>query len=93
MLLTLMEGVPIMANATLQEDIEQVRRTKGVIESATLVINGFAARVDAAIAQAMANGATAEELAPLSQVVDETEAAAGTLAAAVAANPGPVTPA
>jgi hypothetical protein len=79
-------GTP-MANATLAEDIEQVRRTKGVIESATLVINGFAARVDAAIQQALANGATAEELAPLSAVVDETEAAANTLAAAVAANP------
>lgn len=81
-----------MPSATLQEDIEQVRRTKGVIESATVLILGFAARVDAAIAQAMANGATAEELAPLSQVVDETEAAANQLAAAVAQNPGPPGP-
>lgn len=81
-----------MANATLAEDIEQVRRTKGVIESATVVILGFAARVDAAIAQALANGATEAELAPLSAVVDETEAAANALAAAVAANPGTPAP-
>lgn len=76
-----------MANATLQEDIEQVRRTNGVLQSALVWIQGNGARIQAAIELALANGATAEELAPLSAIVDETEAKANEVAAAIAANP------
>lgn len=61
----------------------------GAMASATLLINGIAARVQAAIAAAIANGATAEELAPVQGEVDALTASTAALAAAVAANPGP----
>jgi hypothetical protein len=82
-----------MANATLAEDIEQVKRTRGVLDSTLLFIQGEAARLEAAIAKAMENGATAAELAPLSQEVDAMEAQAQAIGAAIATNPGPVPPA
>lgn len=64
-----------------------VEKTKGVMESATTTINGIAARVQAAVNAAMANGATAEQLAPVQAEVDALNASSDTLAAAVAANP------
>jgi hypothetical protein len=74
-----------MANATLAEDLEQVRRTHGVLQSALLFIQGETARLQAAIDAALVNGATAEELAPLSAEVDAMEAKANEVAAAIAA--------
>lgn len=78
-----------MPNATLAEDIEQVKRVRGVLASTKLFIEGEAARLQAAIAQALANGATAEELAPLSAEVDAMEAQANEIAAAINTNPTP----
>jgi hypothetical protein len=78
-----------MANATLQEDIEQVKRVRGVLASTKLFIEGEAARLQAAIAQALANGATEAELAPLSAEVDAMEAQANEIAAAINTNPTP----
>ncbi|HJQ66356.1 MAG TPA: hypothetical protein VJ816_08265 [Gemmatimonadales bacterium] len=78
-----------MPNATLAEDIEQVKRVRGVLQSAKLFIEGEAARLQAAIDQALANGATAEELAPLSAEVDAMEAQANEIAAAINTNPTP----
>jgi len=76
-----------MANPNLASDIAAIRATKGVVESATVFINGTAARIRAAIDEALANGATADELVPLSTAVDEMEAKAAELSSAIAANP------
>jgi hypothetical protein len=85
----LFQGERKMANATLQEDIEQVKRVRGVLASTKLFIEGEAARLQAAIAQALANGATEAELAPLSAEVDAMEAQANEIAAAINTNPTP----
>lgn len=57
-----------------------------VMASATTLINGFAARQQAAIDAALANGATAEQLAPVQAEVDALKAGSADLSAAVAAN-------
>ncbi len=54
--------------------------------SATALITGFAARQQAAIDAAIANGATAAQLAPVQAEVDALNASAANLAAAVTAN-------
>ncbi len=59
----------------------------GAMNSATTLINGIAARIQAAVDKAIANGATAEELAPVQGEVDALNAGSADLAAAVAANP------
>jgi hypothetical protein len=59
---------------------------KGAMESATVLINGIAARVKAAVDAAILNGATAEELAPVSQLVSDLNTDATALSAAVVAN-------
>jgi hypothetical protein len=51
-----------------------------------MLINGFAARVQAAVDQAIANGASAAELAPVQAEVDALKAASDALSQAVAAN-------
>jgi len=62
-------------------------KAKGAMESATVLINGIGARVQAAVDAAIANGATAEELAPVTQVVSDLNTDADALASAVASNP------
>ncbi len=57
-----------------------------MIDSAITLINGIAARIQAAVDAAIANGATAEELAPVQAEADALSAKADDLAAAVAAN-------
>lgn len=64
-----------------------VTKAKGAMESATTLINGIAARVQAAVDAALANGATAAELAPVQAEVDALNADADALSAAVTANP------
>lgn len=73
---------PVIANLETA-----VNKAKGAMESATVLINGIAARVQAAVEAAIANGATAEELAPVQAEVDALNADADALAAAVASNP------
>lgn len=73
--------------ADLSDEIQTVKDTEGVIDSAIALINGIAARIQAAIDAALANGATAEELQPLSDEVVALKAKSDALAAAVAANP------
>jgi|SRR6185503_1634824 len=86
------EGETHVPNATLAEDIEQVKRVRGVLQSALLFIQGEAARLRAGIEAALAAGATAEELAVLSTEVDAMEAEANNIANAIA-TPGPTQPA
>jgi hypothetical protein len=63
-----------------------VDKTTTVEASAVTLINGFAARVQAAVDAAIANGATAEQLAPVTEEVAAMNAGADALAAAVATN-------
>lgn len=76
-----------MANPILEDLKASVAKAKGAMDSATDLINGFKAKLDAAVAAALANGATAEELAPLTDLSAQISVDADELAAAVAANP------
>ena len=63
-----------------------VTRITGAADSAVTLINGIAARIQAAVEAAIANGATAEQLEPVSAEVAALNEKADALAAAVAAN-------
>lgn len=78
-----------MSNPVLQQLADQVTQTVGVIDSAVVLINGFAARIETAVEAAIANGATAEELAPVTDEIAAIKAKTDDLAAAVAANNPP----
>jgi len=67
---------------------QEVTDTVGVEESAIVALDGIAARIEAAVAKALENGATAEELAPVTDEVANLKATREKLAAAVAANQG-----
>ncbi len=75
-----------MPNPVLDALKAQVEASTQVEASAVLLINGIAQRIADAIAAAIANGATAAELAPVQTEVDALKASAQTLADAVAAN-------
>jgi hypothetical protein len=76
-----------MANPVLADLTSNVTKANGAMESATVLINGFKTKLDAAVAAAIANGATADELAPLQALSTALSNDADALAAAVAANP------
>jgi len=75
-----------MASPILSDLETAVTAATTVMASATALINGFAARLEAAIAAALANGATAEELAPVQAEADALKASSADLSAAVTAN-------
>jgi hypothetical protein len=75
-----------MPNPVLGELSREVSESTTIMDSATSLINGIAARVQAAVDAALANGATAEELAPVQAEVDALNASSEALAAAVQAN-------
>lgn len=79
-----------MVNPVLADLATSVTNTVGVMQSATTLINGISARLAAAIAAALANGATAEELAPVQAEKDALDAGAAALAQAVATDSGGV---
>lgn len=62
----------------------QVATTDSVMGSAAVLIDGFQARLDAGIEAALAGGATAEELAPLSTLSADLKTSTDGLAASVA---------
>ncbi len=64
----------------------EVARDVTVMGSATTLINGIAARIQAAVDAAIAGGATSAQLAPVQDEVNQLTAAADQLAAAVQAN-------
>jgi hypothetical protein len=72
--------------AILDDLAAQVKANTDVEDSATLLINGFAARVQAAVDKALAGGATAEQLAPIQDEVTAMKRSADALAAAVVSN-------
>jgi hypothetical protein len=66
-----------------------VTRATTVMDGALKVINGIKAAQDAAVTAALANGATAEQLQPLTDLGVTLDAKATELAAAVEANTAP----
>lgn len=76
-----------MSNPTIESAINEIRKTVGTMESAKVFIGGEAGRLQAAVDAALANGATAEELAPVQAEVDSMIAKTNELASAIAANP------
>jgi hypothetical protein len=76
-----------MANPTLDNLAAAVTKIEGVADSAIALINGIAARIQAAVDAAIAGGASAADLAPVQAEVDGLNAKADALSAAVAANP------
>lgn len=74
-------------NPILQQLQEQVAATLEVEKSAVVALSGVAARIDAAVAKALENGATAAQLAPVVDEVTALKGSADALAAAIASIP------
>jgi hypothetical protein len=70
----------------LDQLAQEVSDTIGVEESAIAALNGVQARIQAAVDQALANGATAAELAPITNELANLADARTRLAEAVATN-------
>jgi hypothetical protein len=71
----------------------QIAATDTVIASAVVLINGISAQIAAAVTAAIANGATADQLAPLTDLTTALTAQTTALSTAVAANtPTPAGP-
>jgi len=79
-------------NPHLTNLTDDITRATTVARSATVLINGVQTRIDAAVAAAIANGATEEQLKPVSDLSDALEAETNALAAAVEANTPPPAP-
>lgn len=75
-----------MANSVLDALKAQVEKNTQVEASAVVLINGIKDRLKLAVDTALANGATAEELAPVTDEVAALSTSATDLAAAVEAN-------
>jgi hypothetical protein len=75
-----------MASPILSTLEAAVTKAVTVNDSAIALINGIADRIKSAVAAALANGATAEELAPVQAEADALNASADALSAAVVAN-------
>ena len=75
-----------MPNPVLESLRQQVETTVGVIQSAIVFINGVTGRIEAAVAAALANGATEAELAPVQAEVDALRDHTQAMADAIAAN-------
>ena len=76
-----------MSSPVLSDLTTSVTNTVGVMQSAEAALNGVAAKIQTAVDAALQNGATAAELAPVSDLVTALNDEASKLAAAVAANP------
>ena len=80
-----------MANEQLFADLAaEVSEATTVMESATRLIDGFAQRVEQAVADAAGLGATQEQLEPIQRQIDALHNAATILASAVRDNTGAV---
>jgi hypothetical protein len=75
-----------MASSILAALETQVAQTTSVMASAVALINGIAARVQAAVDAALVNGATADEMKPVQAEVDALTASTTDLANAISAN-------
>jgi hypothetical protein len=75
-----------MASEILAKLDAEVTKATTVMSSAVILIKGIAARVQTAVSAALANGATAAELAPVQAEVDALAASSTDLANAVIDN-------
>ena len=75
-----------MASAILAKLDAEVTKATTVMGSAVILIKGIAARVQTAVSAALANGATAVELAPVQAEADALAASSTDLANAVIDN-------
>jgi hypothetical protein len=66
----------------------EVEATEGVVDSAIVFINGVQAKIDAAVATALENGATQDQLAPFVDLSAELGTKRQALADAIAAQGG-----
>lgn len=64
----------------------EISKATTVERSAEVLINGFSARLDAAVQAAIANGATAEQLQPVSDLGTTLSNESDALQAAILAN-------
>jgi hypothetical protein len=76
-----------MSSTIPQAAIDQIAKTKGVLQSATALISTFKTKLQAAHDEALANGATKDELEPVQTAINDLAADTDALAQAVAANP------
>ncbi len=82
-----LRSVGVISMNPLQPLIDEVARAKGVAASATALINGFSAKVQAAVEAALAGGATAAQVGEaVSAVLGEFKTSVDALATAVDAN-------
>jgi uncharacterized small protein (DUF1192 family) len=82
---TIIERLKTMS-AEVEALTAQVKANNDLIDSATALINGIAGRIDAAVAAAVAAGASSTDLAAITALSTELKAKDDTLAAAVTAN-------
>lgn len=81
-----------MAVQSIDDLVASVAALDTVIDSAVALINGFSARLDQGIKDALQGGATAAELQPLTDLKTDVDTKAQALAAAVQANTPPAPP-
>lgn len=75
-----------MANQTLVDLEAAVAKTVTVVGSAKTLIDGIAERIQAAVNEAIAGGASAEDLVGIQDEIDALHSSADSLAASVEAN-------
>lgn len=75
-----------MPSVHIENLTADITKATTVVKSATILVNGIQARIDEAVAAAVANGATEAELKPVSDLSDALETEAGSLATAVEAH-------
>jgi hypothetical protein len=74
--------------ADLQPLIDEITAIKGEDDSAIAFVNGLAARIQAAVDAALANGATGAQLQPVIDIAAAAKTESDALAAAILANGG-----
>lgn len=75
-----------MSNPTIDALTAQVEVNKTVEGSALALINGIAARIQAAVDAAVAGGASAADLAPVTDEIASLKASSDALSAAITSN-------
>jgi len=73
-----------MANPAVQAVVDEANQDVTVMQGATTVINGISGLIQSALDAALANGATAEQLAPVAAVVTTLQTTRTDLANAIA---------
>jgi len=81
-----------VANPTVDAVIQQITATDNVIDSATQLITGFHDVIAQAVKDALAGGASKEDLAPVTDALAQIKGKTDALAAAVEANTSPPSP-